>query len=225
MHEAFLITIIIVLLLVFLPFAGVLVRYFAPAFPVLLIWTARGALGLGAWVLDTLELLRGRPVSGRYPKAILGWLPAAMVVLFFLTMVPVVAHEGVQGLSLGEKKAGQWLREHSAADARIMSRDIAVGLYANRRYVASPNTDWTRFLQYARSRGADYLVASSSELTRVRPQLSFLLEDGAPELELVFSFEESQGRTLVYHIAKSSTGSASTAGQTLSGNSITSTRK
>ena len=90
MHEAFLITIIIVLLLVFLPF-GIFVRYFAPAFPVLLMWTARGALGLGAWLLETLELLRGRPASGRYLKSILGWMPAAMVVLFLLMMVPVAA--------------------------------------------------------------------------------------------------------------------------------------
>jgi len=39
-YEAFLLTIIAVLLVVFLPF-GILVRYFAPAFPILLMWTAR----------------------------------------------------------------------------------------------------------------------------------------------------------------------------------------
>ena len=94
-----------------------------------------------------------------------------------------------------------------------MSRDIAVGLYANRRYVPSPNTDWPRVLQYARSHNADYLVASSGELTGFRPQLSFLLETGAPELELVFSFEESERRWLVYRISPSSTKSTSTAGR------------
>jgi 4-amino-4-deoxy-L-arabinose transferase-like glycosyltransferase len=220
MHEAFLITIIIVLLLVFLPF-GIMVRYFAPAFPVLLMWTARGALGVGAWVLDTLELLRGMPVSGKSMKAVLGWMPGAMVVVFLLMTVPVVAQGHLDGLSLGEKKAGLWLREHSAADAGIISSDIAVGLYANRRYVPSPNTDWPRFLQYARSHSADYLVTSSRELTGFRPQLSFLLESGAPELELVFSFEESQRRWLVYRISPSSTKSTSTAGQTLSDNPST----
>jgi len=143
-------------------------------------------------------------------------MPAAMVVLFLLMMVPVAAQGHLNGLSLGEKKAGLWLREHSAADAGIMSRDIAVGLYANRRYVPSPNTDWPRVLQYARSHSADYLVASSGELTGFRPQLSFLLETGAPELELVFSFEESEHRWLVYRISPSSTKSTSTARQTLS---------
>jgi len=225
MHEVFLVTIVIVLLLVFLPFAGILVRYFAPVFPVLLMWTAHGALGLGTWVIDTVELLRGKSLSPRYPKAILGWLPAAIVVLFLMMMVPVAAQEGVHGLSLGEKKAGLWLREHSAADAGIMSCDINVGLYANRRYVASPNTDWTSFLQYARSRRADYLVTSSTELTRLRPQMSFLLATGAPELELVFSTDEPQGRTLVYHIYQRSIETTSTAGQTLEDHSIPNTKQ
>ena len=54
-YEAFLITIIVVLLIVFLPF-GFLVRYFAPAYPVLLMWTAMGALGLGRWLQDTVML-------------------------------------------------------------------------------------------------------------------------------------------------------------------------
>jgi hypothetical protein len=226
MKEAFLIIIILVLLPVFLPF-GILVRYFVPAFPVLLMWTARGALGLGAWMVETLELLLGRPVSGKYLKVILGWLPAAIVILFLLTMVPVAAQEHLHRLSLGQKTAGLWLREHSSADARIMSHDMAVALYANRRHIPSPNTDWPRFLQYTRSHGADYFVSSSVELTRLRPQLSFLMENGAPELELVFSFEESQGgwgRTLIYRIIPSSNESTSTAAKSLSDNTIPSTK-
>jgi 4-amino-4-deoxy-L-arabinose transferase-like glycosyltransferase len=222
MHEAFLITIILVLLLVFLPF-GIFVRYFAPAFPVLLMWTARGALGLGAWLLETLELLRGRPASGRYLRFMLSWMPAAMVVLFLVIMVPVAAQGHLERLLLGEKKAGLWLREHSAVDAAIMSRDIAVGLYANRRYVPSPNSDWPRMLQYARSYGASYLVASSGELTRLRPQLAFLLGSGTPELELVYSFEESRGRTLVFRILPSSKSSL-IAGQPFLGEPIPSTK-
>ena len=221
-HEGFLITIILVLLLVFLPF-GVMVRYFAPAFPVLLMWTARGTYWVGTWMLDTLELIRGTPVSSKFLKAILVWMPGALVVLFLLMMAPKVAQGHLDGLSVGDKKAGLWLREHSAADAAIMSRDIAVSLYAGRRHVPSPNSDWPHVLQYARSYGANYLVASRRELTGLRPQLSFILGIGAPELELVFSFEESRDRTLVFRILPSSK-SPLTAGQTFSGDSILSTK-
>ena len=50
-YEAFLLTIIAVLLVVFLPF-GFLARFFAPA-SVLLMWTAKGALELGRWAQAT----------------------------------------------------------------------------------------------------------------------------------------------------------------------------
>ena len=62
-YEAFLITIILVLILV-IPF-GSEVRFVMPAFPVLLIWTANGARVLGAWTRDTVILWFQRSASKR----------------------------------------------------------------------------------------------------------------------------------------------------------------
>jgi hypothetical protein len=201
-HEVFLIAIIIVLLMVFLP-CGVLVRYFAPAFPVLLMWTARGALELGAWLQDTLKLCVGRPAAGRPLRRIAGWLPAALVVLFLVKGIHGAAQDGPANTFFGQKEAGLWLRTHTQSDATVMAADLDTALYADRRWVPSPHADWARFLGYARAHDANYLVVHEWELA-ARPHLAFLFETGAPELERVFSFEEFSHarhrtfRTLVY---------------------------
>jgi hypothetical protein len=205
-HEAFLITVILGLLFVFLPF-GVLMRYFAPAFPVLLIWTARGALDMGVWLQDTLALWRGKSASETPLKVMLRWLPAGMVVGFLILTIPVTAQGWIGVTAFGDKEAGLWLKEHTPADAKIMTQELGVTLYAERRYVPSPHTDWTRFMKYARAHNADYLVVRDYRLAEYRPQLAFLLERGAPELELVFTFEEPliygtvKTKTFVYHIS------------------------
>jgi 4-amino-4-deoxy-L-arabinose transferase-like glycosyltransferase len=197
-HEALLVA-ALVPLLAFLPF-GILMRYFTPAFPVLLMWTARGALDLGVWLQDTLELSRGRPVSSGRLKTMLEWLPAGVVVLFFLVMVPVVAWAGLSATFFGHKEVGLWLRTHTPPGAVVMVEELGIAVYADRRWVPSPHADWTRFIEYARAHDATHLVVDTYELTHVRPYLAFLLKTGTPELELEFSFEDSHGRTLVYYI-------------------------
>ena len=206
-HEAFLITIILVLMLTFLPFFFV-VRLFAPAFPVLLIWTALGALYLGHWLQDTVELWREKSLSNPYLKSVLGWLPAGMVAGFLILTIPVVADGCRRTNAFGYKEAGLWLKAHTPADAKVMTQEVAVALYADRHWVPSPNTDWAHFVQYARSHDANYLVVRDFNLVKYQPQLAHTLEKGAPELELVFSFEESHMpesiKTLVYRISKPS---------------------
>jgi len=206
-HEAFLITIILVLMLTFLPFFFV-VRLFAPAFPVLLIWTALGALYLGHWLQDTVELWREKPLSKPYLKSVLGWLPAGMVAGFLILTIPVVADGCRRTNIFGYKEAGLWLKTHTPADAKVMTQEIAVALYADRHWVPSPNTDWAHFMQYAQSHDANYLVVRDFKLLEYQPQLAHTLENGASELELVFSIEESQMsgsiKTLIYRISKPS---------------------
>ena len=206
-YEAFLITIILVLMLTFLPFFFH-IRLFAPAFPVLLIWTARGALQLGRWLQDTVELWREKSLSNPYLKSALGWLPAGMVTGILILTIPIVADDFRRETAFGYKEAGLWLKVHTPADAKVMTQEVAVALYADRHWVPSPNTDWAHFMQYARSHEANYLVVRDYKLVEIQPQLAHTLQKGAPELELVFSFEESHVpgsiKTLVYRISKPS---------------------
>jgi 4-amino-4-deoxy-L-arabinose transferase-like glycosyltransferase len=206
-YEAFMITIILVLMLTFLPFFF-LVRLFAPAFPVLLIWTARGALDLGRWLQDTVELWREKSLSNPYLKSVLGWLPAGMVTGILILTIPVAADDWIRTNNFGYKEAGLWLKAHTPADVKVMTQEVSVALYADRHWVPSPNTDWAHFMQYARSHDANYLVVRDFMVVKYQPQLADTLQKGAPELELVFSFEESHmpgsSKTLVYRISKPS---------------------
>jgi hypothetical protein len=206
-YEAFLITIIAVLLVVFLPF-GYLARYFAPAFPILLMWTARGALDLGRWLQETVVLSGGGSWSNWYVKAGLGWLPAGMALLSLCLTIPVSAERAVSAMYYGDKEAGLWLKTHTPSDAKVMSQDKAVALYADRGWVPSPNADWARFMKYAVAHGARYLVVRDFMLEKYRPELASAVHNGAPELELVHTFEEPHKpekiTTFVYRIVKTS---------------------
>jgi 4-amino-4-deoxy-L-arabinose transferase-like glycosyltransferase len=206
-YEAFLFTIIAVLLVVFLP-VGFLARFFAPAFPVLLTWTAKGALELGRWAQETGAALCRGFFSNHYVKAGLGWLPAGMAVLALILTIPVAAERAISAMYFGDKEAGLWLKTHISGVGKVMSEDIAVAVYAGRGWVPSPNTDWARFLRYAAAHGAEYLVVRDFRLESRRPELASVVRNGTPELELIHSFEEPHKSeritTFVYHILKAS---------------------
>ncbi len=196
-YEAFLITIILVLILTFLPFFfGI--RLFAPAFPVLLIWTAQGVLSLGRWLQETVELWRGIPLVAN-KKSMLGWLPAGMLTTLLIVSIPFVADRRISQSSFGDKDAGLWLKAHTTADAKVMATDNAVALYADRRWVPSPNTDWANFIQYARTQDADYVVVDLLML-EYQPRVAEIVRQGHSELELVVSFEEPYIPGLTTHV-------------------------
>jgi len=206
-YEAFLITIIVVLLVVFLPF-GFAVRFFAPAFPILLMWTAKGALELGQWFQDTVILSGAGTFLNRYMRASLVWLPGGMAVLALILTIPVTADRAISATYFGDKEAGLWLKSHVPDDAKVMSTDIAAALYAGRIWVPSPNADWGRFMNYATMHGAQYLVVGDFMLKENRPELAEIVRNGAEELELIHRFEEpfklEKLTTYVYRIVKPS---------------------
>jgi 4-amino-4-deoxy-L-arabinose transferase-like glycosyltransferase len=204
-YEAFLLTMIAVLLVVFLPF-GFLVRYFAPAFPILLMWTARGAQELGRWLQETVALSGGVPFSNRFVQAGLGFLPAGMAVLALLLTIPVTAERAISIMHFGDEEAGRWLKTHIPGDAKIMAQDVAVAVYSGRRWVPSPKTDWGRFMKYATAHGAQYLVVRDWKLEKSRPELAAVVRSGVRELELIYTFEEPHTperiTTFVYRLVK-----------------------
>ena len=203
-HEAFFITTILVLMLTFLPFFY-LPRLFAPALPVLLMWAAHGAIQLGQWLQDTVELSTDKVLSKQYLKLLIAWLPAGMVTGFMILMIPIAAQGWINVTFYGDKEAGLWLKSHTPDDAKVMTEELGIALYADRRWVPSPRTDWDNFLRYARDHGASYLVVRDFKLAEELPLLASILQKGAPELELMFSFEElhmpGSVKTLVYRFS------------------------
>ncbi len=196
-HEVFLAS-IVVPVLVFLPSRTGL-RSYAAIFPVLLMWAARGAVEMGRWLQDTKTQCGPGTISEKTGVK-WRWLPAVLVMIFFLATIVAAARFEQRGVFFGEKEAGLWLRANTPATARVMAWNSAVALYARRQCVLSPNTDWESFLRYARAHRADYLVITDHEVTEARPQMAFLLDTNElpPELQLVFNFEEPGRWTLVY---------------------------
>lgn len=83
-----------------------------------------------------------------------------------------------------------------------MSRDPEVPFYAERAWVATPNEEYAVFVDYVRRRGADYVVVDEREVTVIRPQLSFLLEEASPPKELrhAYTADDPRGKTIVYEV-------------------------
>ena len=202
-YEAFLITTVFVVMLTFLPFFF-RERMFAPTYPVLLIWTARGALQLGCWLQNTVAAWHKQSIHNRYLKLALGWLPAGMVLGFMILNIPLSAQASIASTVFGEKEAGLWLKAHTPAESKVLTKELGVALYADRRWVPWPNTGWSHFLQYARAHRVSYLVVPDVTL-KYWPEIANALQKGTPELQLVASFEESrmprQVRTLVYRFS------------------------
>lgn len=198
-HEAFLMASLLPLVSFLVFFIDV--RFFAPALPVLLMWAAQGALNLGSWLQNTVELCYPKPLFGGRVRTMLRWLPAAMAALFLIIMLPVVTRARAGNVEFGKKKAGLWLKEHTPSNTKVMTKHTEVVFYADRFGVPWPHADWPSLLKFARNQGAAYLVFDDS-LARRQPQLAFLLETATrpPELELVYRSEEPGSSTFVYQI-------------------------
>jgi hypothetical protein len=193
-HEAFLMAALIPFS-VFLAF-HIEARYFVPALPVLLLWAAQGARELGHWLYQTVAIWQDRPVAGCRTTALMQWGPAGVLALLLISLLPLTARVAQGRVPLYYKTVGLWLRTHTPAGTKVMTRDGSITLYADRVQVSLPRTDWPGLLEQARAQEAGYLVVGETELRRIRPQLAFLLESPPPELALVHSFEG--GRTRVY---------------------------
>jgi MFS family permease len=189
---------------VFLPF-HIELRYFAPMLPVLLLWVAKGIAAMADWSERTLAMLRCQNPQDTQPlRAGRGAtiLCCLLLVMYFAVLQPMIVRDGLAGMNLSRRDAGNWLKVHTPADALVMSRDTEIPFYAERRWAATPNEEYTRFITYVRKRGAAYLVVDEREVMVIRPQLSLLLNEDAPppELRHVYTAPDPRGKTIVYEV-------------------------
>ncbi|MGC8839711.1 MAG: hypothetical protein ACP5UM_15015, partial [Anaerolineae bacterium] len=169
--------------------------------PVLLLWAAAGTEALGQWLRGTWgAILHGE--AGREGPAWVGLLPWAGAVLLLLALWPGTLAAGRATLDFGHKEMGLWLREHTPPEAVVMARDLAVPLYAGRRYAPAPHASYEEILRYAERHGAAYWATDAYELTRVKPHLAYLLDpvQRPPGLEVVYQAESGNGLNLVFRL-------------------------
>jgi 4-amino-4-deoxy-L-arabinose transferase-like glycosyltransferase len=191
----------IVPVFIFLPF-HIELRYFAPMLPVLLLWLAGGIGALADWMHRTWTGWGSSEERGAALSLAVCALLSAAIVIYFAALQPRVLRRGLEGMNPSRRQAGLWLRANAEADALVLSRDPEVPFYAERNWVASPNEEYPRFIAYVRKRGADYLVVDEREVTVIRPQLSFLLDETSPPAELrhIYTADDPRGKTIVYKV-------------------------
>jgi hypothetical protein len=166
------------------PVAAIVVAFFVqPRY--LMLTTALATVPAGA----ALASLRGR------------WRPAiGAAVVVLLVVSTVQGFEGAGGWwhpsdHTDQRAAGEWIAENTPEDARIMSRSMVVGYYADRQTMAIPYGSLDQIVTYGRHYGAQYIVVDWYSVQRLRPQLAPLREaKAAPGLRLVHEVRR-EGRT------------------------------
>ena len=92
---------------------------------------------------------------------------------------------------------GEWLRENTPRDARVMTRSMITEYYADREAVAIPYAAPEEVLRYAAHHGVDYIVADSYSYRGLRPQLIEWTMGNAPAGYTVVYRDERSGRNVV----------------------------
>lgn len=184
----------------FLPF-HIELRYFAPLFPVLLLWVAEGITEFGHWWHETLSCLlkhESHPVWITLGTR----LPAFALCALFLALQPLVVANGLADMNPAPREAGLWLKANTPPETLLMTRDTQVPFYAERPWIPSANEPYERLIYYARKNRAQYWVVDEREVTVIRPQLSFLTDTAnpPPELEFVRKFPGVKWAVIVYRI-------------------------
>ena len=208
-HELFLLTAAAAPLLAFLPF-HIEIRFFAPLMVVLLIWTAHGLLRAGWWLARSWQTIAPRSTQrpgGKAVRNVLLALPAAAVLAFFALTIPGVVSSGRASLDDTHKQAGLWLKENAPPDSTIMTRDLAVALYAAQPWIPSPNAELGPALEYGAAHDARYYVVDDYEINSLRPQLQALLNEQNPPAGLTTAktFSDGKRRTIIYEISDGGT--------------------
>lgn len=186
---------------IFLPF-HIELRYFAPLLPILLLWVAKGIDALADWLHRTWGNLGFSAERGFALSSGLRVVLSALILLYFLVLQPRIVGEGLAGMTTSRREAGLWLKLNSPMQSLVMSRDPEVPFYAERRWAATPHEDYLRFIAYVRKRGASYLVVDEKEVTVIRPQLRFLLDEDSPppELRHLYTASDGKGKTIIYEV-------------------------
>jgi 4-amino-4-deoxy-L-arabinose transferase-like glycosyltransferase len=186
---------------IFLPF-HIELRYFSPMLPILLLWLAKGIDALAEWLRQTWTALGFRSQGGNRLALSLCVLLTLLILSYFLVLQPRVLGNGLATMNAGRREAGLWLKAHSDPQSLVMSRDTEVPFYAERRWVATPNEEYDRYIAYVRKRGGNYLVVDEREVTVIRPQLSLLLNEESPPsgLRHVYTAEDPLGKTMVFEV-------------------------
>lgn len=150
-----------------------------------------GTWGLVVWL---------RKLSPK-PQRIAMGVVAVLTLASFIGAVGVLLPGSPRAERTEQRTAGEWLKENTDEDARVMTRSFHVQGYSERPVVAWPYADWQSTVEFARRMGVSYLVADETTVQRRRPELYDLLmtgDDPPPGVVLAHEFTERDRLVRIY---------------------------
>jgi hypothetical protein len=185
-------------------------RYLTPMWPICAVWIAGGVHTLLRWLHEHEALAKFARARKLKPVTVAVSALLALVLVFsflpelarVLARTPASVDRWADAVEL--KKAGLWIKQQGGAHAIVMSRNHAVSFYAGNydihESVTIPENTLDRIIQYARHRGAKYLVLSERYVNEY-PQLAWLIHSEPPlqALRRVYESAELPGLTTVIY--------------------------
>ncbi len=175
-------------------FTVVEIRYCYFFLPLLLILLADGC-----------ETWRQRCSRSRTPlAAILGWAPAFVILIVMTAGSLYLIPRKIEGVPYEYKILGLWMRDNlpGVGKSLVMSRKMGVPFYSDSGHALIHPGTRREALEFAQSRGADYLVIDEWTIPQTRPALSQLLDESMDHwgLEKLHSVEWRGRRTVLYRL-------------------------
>lgn len=181
--------------------------YILPIFPLIILWLARGVLGIEDLFFNFMKKLTGIGFFEVLKK----WSFASTAVILFFSyssIFPIwneLSSEEFRGFAASQKfflkDTGFWLKSNASKDSAIMSRWSNMGFYADRKWVYIPDGEIPEVVKYAKEHHVGFIVIDSNAVPRRRPKLAPLLNPANYEgLRPVYAREEYWIRVIIYEV-------------------------
>ncbi len=165
-------------------------RSLYPAVPILLLWAGKGLTHLNRWSSRTAENMKLHAFQRNRETWVKVLGLSALLGYFMVLNIRVFVRPFPPDLYDWEVVAG-WLRNNTAPNAVIMSRQPEVAYQARKRWVAFPHAPYPDCLDYALSHRVDYWVFETDVDRTGKSHMIPVVEGrrGAKELEEVYRIE------------------------------------
>lgn len=167
-------------------------RYLAVTIPILLGFTLFG-------LFDLIRLFKKEEVTAKLKILLTLILCLLFIASNLFINLALDEKYGKADQPVEQKEAGLWLKNYEP-NSVVMARKPWVAFYSNSIFVKMPFSDYKDMIKYACLKNVKYLVIDERYVKELRPQLSFLLEQGTNDLKLVYENKGNKYKIIIYEL-------------------------
>ncbi len=134
------------------------------------------------------------------------FLEIALVSLIIFTFIPFTFRPLLRNETQKQiyKQIGLWMKTNFPSGSRVITRKPWIPFYAEMEPIGFPFEPWNKILNFARHRGADYIVADQNVIGN-RENLMFLFKDDyiSDDAKRIHESEDISGsKIFIYKVLK-----------------------